>query len=115
MSKIHYSDSKNRVIYPSIEINQLPTEFEIRTTLRKKYYGKWYLLYVIRKWNFVKPTPIERENAIQEFHRDVYYSIICGQVTTLAIDQWGVPIYQRDMQQIDEKDRVKMLILNIRY
>jgi len=80
-------------IYPELEI----TPNEIKTTLRKKYKGVWYL------WDFKRD--IYRNNiddAIQKLIRDVYTVMLWGTVSPKLKDTDGEFLFKKDPDQNPE-------------
>lgn len=93
-------------IYPEIEVIRSGNTLKMRTTLRKKHRGKWYL------WNFERRAYVKEgegnlSGAISSFNRDIYLCMLFGKVDTKVRYSNGIKVYRLDEDQQDEKTRVK--------
>ena len=97
-----------KTIYPKIDLRETEESLSILTTLRKEHNGKWYL------WNFYKQWELQdnsdRQKLIEQFHQEVYFTIILGIVQEDITDMYGNLICKEDENQISEIDRIKDLL-----
>ena len=95
------------IIYPKIDLRESEHSLIISTILRKEHNGKWYL------WNFYKQWELQenadRQKLIEQFHQEVYFTVILGVVQEDITDMYGNLIYKEDENQISEIDRIKKL------
>lgn len=84
-------------IYPEIEI----TPFEVKTTLRKKHRGVWYL------WDFKRDIyRNDADDAMRKIIRDVYMVMLWGTVSPKLKDAFGKPFFKKDPDQTIESIRL---------
>lgn len=105
-------------IYPKIEIRDVVVfdgenkynSFSLLTTLRKEHEGKWYMWNFFKNWHLPVDDEKAKIRALEQFHSEVYFTIICGKVSENVTDMYGVPIFKKDVKQITEIDRIKELL-----
>ena len=95
------------IIYPKIGLRESEHSLTISTTLRKEHNGKWYLWNFYKQWELQENT--DRQKLIEQFHQEVYFTIILGVVQEDVTDMYGNLIYKEDENQISEIDRIKRL------
>lgn len=89
-------------IYPEVTITEKDQEIIFETILRKEHNGKWYLGKITSNYY----GQIGTSEALSEFHKEVYTSIILGQVSEDIVYSNGDPVFKEDEDQISEKDRL---------
>ena len=95
------------IIYPKIDLRESEHSLTISTTLRKEHNGKWYLWNFYKQWKLQENT--DRQKLIEQFHQEVYFTVILGVVQEDITDMYGNLIYKEDENQISEIDRIKRL------
>ena len=96
------------IIYPEIGLRESEHSLTISTTLRKEHNGKWYLWNFYKQWELQENT--DRQKLIEQFHQEVYFTIILGVVQEDVTDMYGNLIFKEDEDQVSEIDRIKKLI-----
>ena len=105
-------------IYPKIEIRDAIVvdsenkynSLTLFTTLRKEHEGKWYMWEFFKNWHLPFGDEKAKIQALENFHSEVYFAIICGIVSEKLTDMYGHPIFKEDTRQISEVDRIKELL-----
>ena len=95
------------IIYPKIGLRESEHSLTISTTLRKEHNGKWYLWNFYKQWELQEN--IDSQKLIEQFHQEVYFTIILGIVQEDITDMYGNLIFKEDENQISEIDRIKKL------
>ena len=95
------------IIYPKIGLRESEHSLTISTTLRKEHNGKWYLWNFYKQWELQENT--DRQKLIEQFHQEVYFTVILGVVQEDVTDMYGNLIFKEDENQISEIDRIKRL------
>lgn len=95
------------IIYPKIGLRESEHSLTISTTLRKEHNGKWYLWKFYKQWKLQENS--DRQKLIEQFHQEVYFTIILGIVQEDITDMYGNLIFKEDENQISEIDRIKKL------
>ena len=93
-------------IYPLMKVIREKNTLILRTTLRKKHRGKWYL------WDFSRDAYVPEGRtdfsaALSSFHRDIYLCMLKGKVDTKAVFRDGTKVYTLDNDQRSEEERMK--------
>lgn len=96
------------IIYPEIGLRESEHSLTISTTLRKEHNGKWYLWNFYKQWELQEN--IDSQKLIEQFHQEVYFTIILGVVQEDVTDMYGNLIFKEDENQVSEIDRIKKLI-----
>lgn len=96
------------IIYPEIGLRESEHSLTISTTLRKEHNGKWYLWKFYKQWKLQENS--DRQKLIEQFHQEVYFTIILGVVQEDVTDMYGNLIFKEDENQVSEIDRIKKLI-----
>lgn len=86
-------------IYPDVEVGGAQ---RLYTNIRKNFDGVWYLIPIIKQ-NLGVPIEV----ALNQFHKEVYNCLICSEYTTNLKDIYEQPLFKRDPNQEDEKERIK--------
>ena len=105
-------------IYPKVEIRDAVVvdgenkynALTLLTTLRKEHEGKWYMWEFFKNWHLPVDDEKAKIQALEQFHSEVYFAIICGKVSESLTDMYGQPIFKEDVRQISEIDRIKELL-----
>jgi len=105
-------------IYPRIEIRDVVVidgenkynSFTVLTTLRKEHEGKWYMWEFFKNWHLPVGDEKAKIQALENFHSEVYFAIVCGKVSESVTDMYGQPIFKEDVRQVSEIDRIKELL-----
>lgn len=105
-------------IYPKIEIRDFIVvvgenkynSLTLLTTLRKEYEGKWYMWEFFKTWHLPVDDEKAKIQALEIFHSEVYFTIICGKVSKTLTDMYGQSVFKEDVSQISEIDRLKELL-----
>lgn len=105
-------------IYPKIEIRDVVVvdgenkynALTLLTTLRKEHEGKWYMCEFFKNWQLPVDDEKAKIQAIEQFHSEIYFAIVCGKVSEKLTDVYGQPILKEDVRQITEIDRIKELL-----
>lgn len=93
-------------IYPELAIKEGCKFIELKTRVRKKHRGKWYLFDVYNRYRNLNLE--DREKAIQKFHSEVYRSLICIIVLPKLKDVHGNLIFTEDPNQQSEVKRITL-------
>ena len=105
-------------IYPKVEIRNAVVvdggnkynALTLLTTLRKEHEGKWYMWKFFKNWHLPVDDEKAKIQALENFHSEVYFAIVCGKVSENLTDMYGQPIFKEDVRQISEIDRIKELL-----
>ena len=105
-------------IYPKTEIRDVVVidgenkynSFTVLTTLRKEHEGKWYMWEFFKNWRLPFDNEKAKIQALEQFHSEVYFTIVCGKISESLTDMYGQPIFKEDVRQISEIDRIKELL-----
>lgn len=91
--------------YPQVQIIQKEKEIEFRTKLIKEANGKYYY------WNFMQKWKVKSEEDklkyLNEFHSNIYHTIILGKVDTNLKMADGTPLFELAIEQITEEQRIR--------
>jgi hypothetical protein len=93
-------------IYPIINCERSENTLLLNTTLRKKHRGKYYLWEFERR-AFVPDGNNDYTAAISSFNRDIYLCQMFGNIDTKLIYKDGTKIFQLDINQQSEEERLK--------
>jgi hypothetical protein len=111
--------NRSGVIYPEVKITERLKEsgknkynvLTLETTLRKECEGRWYLWEFFGSWDLPVSDIEQKIQAIEKFHREVYFVIICGEISKTALNAKRELFFKEDKDQITEVDRIKKIIL----
>jgi hypothetical protein len=107
-----------RQFYPKVEMKDFAvvvhgkkyTSLTLSTTLRKKHNGKWYLWEFFKKHHLPFNDEASKIQALNRFHSEVYFTVVCGKVSVNSVDHQGQKVFKEDTSQISESDRIKGLL-----
>lgn len=103
----------NKPIYPKIEETSSAIVEEGKTTyhtliysfLRKKHYGKWYLILHLNRATSLKNIEESKLFAHRDLAYNIYGSINFGKIDPKALDSFGTLRYPLDEFQGSELER----------